>query len=99
MSCGVGYRHSLDPALLWYRPEAVAPIQPLASWELPYATDAALKSPKIKTKNEKKKRKIKRSNFKGLFVLSIIAYFKKAVLQTAYLVPPVNHVSWYSFIP
>ena len=57
MNCGVGYRHSLNPALLWYRPEAVAPIQPLASWELPYATDAALKSPKIKTKNEKKKGK------------------------------------------
>jgi len=45
MSCGVGYRCSLDPSLLLVlcRPEAVALIQPPA-WELPYATGAALKS-------------------------------------------------------
>ena len=38
ISCGVGRRHGLDPALLWLwcRLAAVAPIQPLA-WELPYA--------------------------------------------------------------
>ena len=38
-----------DPAVLclWCRPAAVAPIQPSA-WALPYATDAALKSQKIK---------------------------------------------------
>ena len=38
---------SSDPLLLWlwYRPAAVAPIQPLA-WELPYADGAALKSKK-----------------------------------------------------
>ena len=44
MSCGVGRRHSSDPALLWLwcRPAAVAPIQPLA-WELPYAAAVALK--------------------------------------------------------
>ena len=44
MSCGVGRRHGLDPVLLWpwFRPAAVAPIQPLA-WEPPYATGAALK--------------------------------------------------------
>ena len=36
-----------DPALLWlwYRPAAVALIQPLA-WELPYATGATLKKKK-----------------------------------------------------
>ena len=42
MSCGVGHRHNLDPALLWLwcRPVATAPIPPLA-WEPPYATGAA----------------------------------------------------------
>ena len=51
MSCGVGRRHSSDPALLWLwrRPAAVAQIQPLA-WETPYAAGAALKSGKKKTK-------------------------------------------------
>ena len=44
MSYGVGYRHSLDLALLWlwYRLTAVALIGPLA-WELPYAMSVALK--------------------------------------------------------
>ena len=47
MSCGVGCRHSLDPALLWlwHRPEATAPIGPLA-WEPPYAAGAALEMAK-----------------------------------------------------
>ena len=44
MSCGVGRRHSWDLALLWLwcRPEAAALIRPL-TWELPYASDAAIK--------------------------------------------------------
>ena len=50
MSCGVGHRRSLDPALLWRKPAAAALIQPLA-WELPYAAHVALKS-----KNEKEKK-------------------------------------------
>uniref|UniRef100_A0A4X1V611 Uncharacterized protein n=1 Tax=Sus scrofa TaxID=9823 RepID=A0A4X1V611_PIG len=39
VSCGVGCRCGLDPALLWLwcRPVATAPIRPLA-WEPPYAT-------------------------------------------------------------
>ena len=54
MSCGVG-RMQLDPALLWLwcRPVATAPIRPL-SWELPYATGAALKRQKEKEKRKKK---------------------------------------------
>ena len=42
MGCGVGWRYSSDPALLWLwcRPEAAALIRPLA-WELPVG--AALK--------------------------------------------------------
>ena len=44
MSCGVGQRCGLDPALLWLwcRPAAAAPIWPLA-WELPYDTGATIK--------------------------------------------------------
>ena len=47
MSCGVGRRCGLDPALLWLwrRLAATAPIRPLA-WEPPYAEGVALKSNK-----------------------------------------------------
>ena len=47
MSCGVGRRRSLDPALLWLcrGPVSTAPIRPLA-WEPPYAAGAALKRQK-----------------------------------------------------
>ena len=42
LSCGVGCRPSLDPALLWlwHRPAVKAPIGPLA-WELPHAAGTA----------------------------------------------------------
>ena len=55
MSCGIGCRHSLDPALLWLwcRPVAAAPIRPLA-WEPPYVMDAAIKSQKEKGRKEGK---------------------------------------------
>ena len=54
MSCGIGGRGGLDPALLrlWRRPVATALIGPLA-WEPPYAPGAALKK-QNKTKNKKK---------------------------------------------
>ena len=44
MSYGVGCRRGSDLVLLWLwcRPAAASPMQPL-SWELPYATGAALK--------------------------------------------------------
>ena len=41
-----------DPVLLWCRPAATAPIQPLA-WEPPYALGVALKIPKKKKKKKK----------------------------------------------
>ena len=55
MSCGVGHKCGLGLVLLWlwYRPAAIAPIQPLA-WEPPYATGVALKSKKQKQKQKKK---------------------------------------------
>lgn len=47
MNCGVGHRlgSGLALLLLWYRPEAVALIQPLA-WKLLYAAFVALKEKK-----------------------------------------------------
>ena len=50
MSCGVGHRHNLNPALLWLwdRPAAVAPIRPLA-WEPPNAAGVALEKTKKQT--------------------------------------------------
>ena len=44
VSCGVGCRHTSDLALLWlwFRPAAVALIQPLA-WEVPCSVGTALK--------------------------------------------------------
>ena len=47
MSCGVGHRGGLDPALLWLwrRLGATAPIGPLA-WEPPYDPGAALEKAK-----------------------------------------------------
>ena len=47
MSCGIGRRRDLDPALLWlwHKLAATVPIRPLA-WEPPYATGAVLKSKK-----------------------------------------------------
>ena len=44
MSCDVGHRSGLDPALLWlwYRPVATSPTGPLG-WEPLCATGAALK--------------------------------------------------------
>ena len=49
VSYGAGQRCSLDPALLWLRAVAAAPIGPLA-WEPPYAAGAALE----KAKRQKK---------------------------------------------
>ena len=47
MSCGVGCRCGLDPALLWLqrKPAATAQIRPL-TWEPPYAMGAALEMSK-----------------------------------------------------
>ena len=54
LSCGVGYKCSLDPTLLWCRPAAAALIRSLA-WELPYAMGTALKRHTKKVKMTFKK--------------------------------------------
>ena len=61
MSCGVGRRRGLDPALLWLwrRPLAAALIGPLA-WESSYATGVALE----KTKKKKKSKELVLSPYK-----------------------------------
>jgi len=66
VSCGVGCRRGLDPALLWLwrRPVATAPIRPLA-WEPPYATGAAQEI--AKRQKKKKKRKKERSRIRPKF--------------------------------
>ena len=61
MSCGVGHRHGSDLTLLWCRPAAVAPIQPLA-WEPPYATGAALKRQEQTNKKPQKQKNPKNTS-------------------------------------
>ena len=60
VSCGVGRRQGLDPALLWLwrRPVATAPIRPLA-WESPYAAGAAQEMAKRQKNLKNKNNKIK----------------------------------------
>ena len=60
MSCGVGCRRGSDRVLLWLwcRPEATAPIRPLA-WGPPYALGAAQKMAKGQKKKKRKKERKK----------------------------------------
>ena len=71
MSCGVGYRHGSDLALLWLwrRLAAAAPIGPLA-WEFPYASGAALKRQKNKREKERKRKEKSRAIKPTEFLLS-----------------------------
>ena len=57
MSCGVGCRRGLDPALLWFwcRPVSTAPIGPLA-WEPPYAAGVAQEKAKRQKQTNKQKK-------------------------------------------
>ena len=77
MSCGVGHKCSLDPALLWlwHRSAATAPIRSLA-WESPHAAEAALE----KAKKKKKKRIEEIGHIK--LVISRVDLKGKAVLKT-----------------
>ena len=52
MSCSVSCRHASNLALLWCRPAAVTPIQPLA-WKPAYAVGAALQRKKKMRRTEK----------------------------------------------
>ena len=51
MTCGVDHRHSSDPALLWRKLAAAAPVLRLA-WELPYIAGVALKCKNKQTNNK-----------------------------------------------
>ena len=61
VSCGVGCRRGSDLALLWLwcRPEATAPIRPLA-WEPPCAAGMALKKTNKTNNNNNKIKQFKR---------------------------------------
>jgi len=56
LSCGVGRRWGLDPALLWCKQGATAPIRPLA-WEPPCAVGVALEKAKDKNQQTNKQKK------------------------------------------
>ena len=63
MSCGVGHRCGLDPALLWLWLAVVAPIPSLA-WEPPYAGEAAKEIAKRQKKKKKScLKKLKSTNY------------------------------------
>ena len=83
MSCSVGHTHSLDPALLWlwYRPVAVAPIQPLA-WELQCAPGTA-------RKERKEREKVKLS----LYADDMILYIENSKVSTQKLLDLINKFS------
>ena len=68
MSCGVGRRRGLVPALLWLwrRLAATALIRSLA-WELPDAVDMALKRPKKKMINLQRRNRKKEKVWGFLF--------------------------------
>ena len=65
MSCGVGRRRGLDPALLWLwcRLGATALIRPLA-WEPPYAARVAQEMAKKKKKKKKGKHRLEQGAFR-----------------------------------
>ena len=92
LSCGVGCRHASNPALLWCRPAAIAPIGPLA-WEPPYAK---------KKKKKRKRKKVTPSlrittalNFFYINNLLILPY--DLVLTIYFLVLPIT--TFFSFWP
>ena len=62
MSCDVGHRWASDPLEL---PAAAVPIPPLP-WELPYASDVALK------KDERKKKRFTNSSSQWIFLCVVI---------------------------
>ena len=95
LSCGVGCRCGLDPALLWLWRSlvATAPIRPLA-WEPPYAVTAAQEMAKRQknkqTNKQKKQRTINKQTKKH------IQSSRKSKGQnwaTSELLEPKNHLS------
>ena len=81
MSCGIGRRHGLEPALLWlwWRPVATDLIGPLA-WEPPYAMGAALKE---KDKKQKKTTKYQKQTI-SIFSIDLHFHFDHLELYKIY---------------
>ena len=76
-SCGVGYRHGSDPALLWLwcSPVAAALIQ-LLVWELPYAMGVDLKD------REKKKFYFQKFKITSFFLKAFFFNLKNEYIST-----------------
>ena len=93
MSCGVGHRHGLELVLLWLwcRLGAAALVQSLA-WELPHATDAALKSQK--EEKERKRRRGRRRRGGGqearLVTAFLACWHPSFPLHTCHLTGPLT---------
>ena len=70
MSCGVGHRYGLDPALLWLwrRLSTTVPIRPLA-WEPPCAEEEAQEMAKRQKKKKKKEEEEKNFTFDNMLLL------------------------------
>ena len=83
LSCGVGHRCGLYPALLWLwcRQDVIALIGPLA-WEPPYAASVALKRPQ-KEQRKKKNPKNKKVNKNKIF--------KKPTSHHSSKMSPISH--------
>ena len=95
MRCGEGHRHDLDPALLWLwcRPATIAPIRLLA-WELPYATDTALKNKKIKKSNPKNPNRPLASSQWSLPDLKLTYHVHKISLRKVLFVSASDPCCW-----
>ena len=73
VSCAVGPRRGSDPKFLWLwrRPEATAPIRPLA-WETSICHGCGLKNRKKKTEKKKKKCYFKKINKIDISLMRLI---------------------------
>ena len=81
MSCGVGHRHSSDPALLWLGCRLAAKSQiRLLAWEPPHAGGAAKEMAKKKKKKKKERKKEKRVLFENSKKRRLTAFHSKAYL-------------------
>ena len=89
VSCGVGCRRGLDPALLWLwcRPAAVALIQPLA-WEPLYVLGVQKRSKTKKTKQNKTKQK--NSPKRALFFVCLLGVFWPQLQHMGVLTPRIE---------
>ena len=93
MSCGVECRRGSDLVLLWHRLAATALIPALA-WELPHATDAALKK-----EGEKKQNKTLGKTRKGAFTAPSINSLQRSLMDQNTKKKLMRTPQWILYIP